>query len=96
MVLSIGMRPCNGALVVLVFAFSPGVVAAGIAAVLLGLGTALTVSVLATLAVGAKGLAQRLGKAGNPLAERLIWGAELLGGVIVLLFGLVMLVATFP
>lgn len=96
-VLSIGMRPCNGALVVLVFAFSQGVVAAGIAAVLLmGLGTALTVSVLATLAVGAKGLAQRLGKAGNPLAERLIWGAELLGGVIVLLFGLVMLVATFP
>ncbi len=96
-VMSVGMRPCNGALVVLVFALSQGVMAAGIAAVLLmGLGTALTVSVLASLAVGAKGLAQRLGKSGNPLFGRLIWGAELLGGVIVLLFGLVMLVATFP
>jgi nickel/cobalt exporter len=96
-VLSVGIRPCSGALVVLVFALSQGVLAAGIAAVLLmGLGTALTVSALATLAVGAKGLAQRLGNAGNPALGRALWGAELLGGVIVLLFGLVMLYATFP
>lgn len=96
-VLGVGMRPCSGALVVLVFSLSQGLLAAGIAAVLLmGLGTALTVSVLASVAVGAKGLAQRLGRAENPAIGRAIWGAELLGGVIVLLFGLVMLAATFP
>lgn len=56
-VLAVGLRPCSGALVVLVFALSQGLLAAGIASVLLmGLGTAITVAALATLAVTAKGL----------------------------------------
>ncbi len=95
-VLGVGLRPCSGALVVLVFAYSQGILAAGIAAVfLMGLGTAITVSSLAVLAVGAKGFATRyLGRDGR-LGGRLVWWAELAGAVVVFLFGAVLLLASF-
>lgn len=95
-VLAVGLRPCSGALVVLVFALSQGVLAAGIAAVLLmGLGTAITVAALATLAVTAKGLAGRIGGADSAVARTLVWWAELAGAVCVLGFGVLLLVASF-
>ena len=96
MVLGVGLRPCSGALVVLVFALSQGILPAGILAVfLMGLGTAITVSVLAVLAVGAKGFAARyLGRNGK-IGGRLVWWAELVGAVVVFLFGAVLLLASF-
>jgi len=95
-VLGVGLRPCSGALVVLVFAFSQGILAAGIAAVfLMGLGTAITVSVLAALAVGAKGLATRYLNRDGALGNRIVWWAELVGAVIVFLFGATLLLAAF-
>lgn len=94
-VLAVGLRPCSGALVVLVFALSQGLLAAGIAAVLLmGLGTAITVSLLATIAVTAKGLAVRIGGADNPATAAVVWWLELLGALAVLAFGLLLLVAS--
>jgi ABC-type nickel/cobalt efflux system permease component RcnA/ABC-type uncharacterized transport system substrate-binding protein len=94
-VLAVGLRPCSGALVVLVFALSQGVLAAGIASVLLmGLGTAITVATLATLAVTAKGLAGRIGGADSALASTVVWWAELAGAVCVLGFGVLLLVAS--
>jgi nickel/cobalt exporter len=94
-VLSVGLRPCSGALVVLLFALTQGIFVQGIAAVfLMGLGTAITVAVLASIAVGAKGLATRyLGRDGT-LAARVVWWAEVAGAVIVLLFGVLLLVAS--
>nr|WP_128565031.1 nickel transporter [Methylobacterium crusticola] len=63
-VLAAGTRPCAGAVLVLVFALSQGVLWTGVAAVLaMALGTALTTGALAGLAVFAKGLA--LGLAGG-------------------------------
>lgn len=95
MVLAVGLRPCSGALVVLVFALSQGLLAAGIVSVLLmGLGTAITVATLASIAVGAKGLAGRIGGADSALARGLVWWAELVGAVLVLLFGVLLLVAS--
>lgn len=94
-VLAVGLRPCSGALVVLVFALSQGVLAAGIAAVfLMGLGTAITVGLLATLAVTAKGLARRIGGADNQTTAAVVWWAELLGAFAVLGFGIVLLIAS--
>ena len=94
-VLAVGMRPCSGALVVLVFALSQGLLAAGIAAVLLmGLGTAITVSLLATLAVTAKGLARRIGGIDNPVTGAVVWWVELLAAVAVLCFGVLLLIAS--
>ncbi|MDB5613327.1 MAG: hypothetical protein JWQ22_980 [Devosia sp.] len=94
-VLAVGMRPCSGALVVLVFALSQGVLLAGIAAVLLmGLGTAITVSLLATIAVTAKGLARRIGGADNPVTAAVVWWVELLAAVGVLCFGVLLVIAS--
>lgn len=94
-VLSVGLRPCSGALVVLVFALSQGLLLAGIAAVfLMGAGTAITVAALATLAVTAKGMAARIGGVDNPVTARIVWWLELAGAVAVLGFGVVLLMAS--
>lgn len=94
--LAVGLRPCSGALVVMVFALSQGVLAAGIVSVLLmGLGTAITVAVLASLAVGAKGLVVRMGGGESALARGIVWWAELAGAVFVLLFGVLLLLASW-
>jgi len=94
-VLAVGLRPCSGALVVLVFALSQGLLPAGIAAVfLMGAGTAITVATLATLAVTAKGLARRIGGADNPMTAAVVWWVELLGALAVLAFGVLLLIAS--
>jgi ABC-type nickel/cobalt efflux system permease component RcnA len=91
----VGLRPCSGALVVLVFALSQGLLAAGIAAVfLMGAGTAITVAVLATLAVSVKDLASRIGGADNAVTTALLWWLELFAAAAVLAFGLLMLLAS--
>ncbi len=94
-VLSAGLRPCTGALLVLVFALSQGIFLAGVvSAFLMGLGTAITVSLLAVVAVSAKGLARRYLDANGRLGSRLVSAAELLGALVVLAFGLAMLFAS--
>ena len=60
-VVAVGLRPCSGAIIVLVFALAQGLFWAGIASTfVMGLGTAITVGTIATLAVGAKALAKRV------------------------------------
>ncbi len=94
-VVGVGLRPCSGALIVLVFALSQGLLPAGIVAVLLmGLGTGITVAVLAGLAVGAKGLARRLAGAESRWMGGVLWWAELAGAMLVFAFGLVLLLAS--
>ncbi|HEY6669781.1 MAG TPA: hypothetical protein VI075_02465 [Methyloceanibacter sp.] len=57
-VFSVGIRPCTGAILVLVFALTQGLFWAGVAATFaMALGTAITVAVLATLALGSRELA---------------------------------------
>jgi ABC-type nickel/cobalt efflux system permease component RcnA len=93
-VLAVGLRPCSGALVVMVFALSQGVLWAGIAAVfLMGLGTAITVATLATLAMFAKGAARRLSGGRQTIALHLVWWAELCGAFFVFVFGIVLVLA---
>ncbi len=92
-VLAIGLRPCTGALLILVFALAQGLIWTGVAATFaMALGTALTVGVIAAIAVGAKSLALRLasGMSGGAgiIAVRSV---EMAGGVIVLAFGLMLL-----
>ncbi len=94
-VLAVGLRPCSGALVVLVFALSQGLLPAGIAAVfLMGVGTAITVALLATIAVTAKGLARRIGGADNLVTASIVWWVELLAAAAVLAFGVLLLMAS--
>lgn len=93
-ILAVGLRPCSGALIVLVFALSQGLLMAGIAATFaMALGTGITVAALASLAVGAKGLALRLAGEESRLAHRVHRAIEILGAVIVLLLGSILLIA---
>jgi nickel/cobalt exporter len=93
-ILAVGLRPCTGALVVLVFALSQGMIAAGIASTLaMAVGTGITVSLLAGLAVGAKDLAVRLFGEGSPMAVRIHRTIEIVGATVVFLLGLTLLIA---
>lgn len=96
-VVSVGTRPCSGALIVLVFALSQGVLAAGVIAVyLMGAGTAITVSLLALLAVSARGLALRFAAVGGSgVATATLWWVELAGALAVFAFGTLLLLASF-
>ncbi|MEI2386827.1 nickel/cobalt transporter [Breoghania sp. JC706] len=94
-ILAVGLRPCTGALIVLVFALSQGLALAGIASTfVMALGTGLTVSALAVFAVTARGLAMRLAGESSPLAFRIHRTVEIGGSVLVFLLGFVLLTAT--
>ena len=91
-VLAAGIRPCAGAIIVLVFALSQGLFAAGIAATFaMALGTALTTSAIAVLAVFAKRLALRLAGGRGAAAALVVAGLELLAAAFVLVLGLALL-----
>ena len=60
-IFAVGLRPCSGAILVLVFALAQGIFWAGVAATfVMGLGTAITVAAIATLTVTATAFAARL------------------------------------
>jgi len=91
-VLSVGIRPCSGALIVLVFALAQGILWAGIASTfLMGVGTALTIATLAVIAVYAKGLASRLTGADSNRALVAMTVLEIGGALMITAFGLLLL-----
>jgi ABC-type nickel/cobalt efflux system permease component RcnA len=93
-VAAVGLRPCSGALIVLSFAFLNGLWAGGVLSVFaMALGTAITVSVLATIAVTAKNWAVAIagdGRAGNRVHATI----EIAGAAMVFLLGLALLGAS--
>lgn len=90
-VFAVGLRPCSGAIVVLSFALLNGLVLGGVLSVLaMALGTAITVAVIATVAVFAKDVALRFGAAGG----KRLWvldAVELLGALLVVALGALLL-----
>jgi nickel/cobalt transporter (NicO) family protein len=97
-VLSVGLRPCSGAILVLVLAFAMNLVWAGVAAVMaMSAGTALTVSALAALSVYARKSAVVLGgylSEDSPRFTQVLDGIGMLGGILILLFGMALLQAS--
>jgi nickel/cobalt exporter len=91
-IIAVGLRPCSGAILVLVFALAQGLFWAGVASTfVMGFGTAITVAAIATFAVAAKTVAKRIAvhRAGaGVLAMR---GIEAAAAVVVLAFGLALL-----
>jgi nickel/cobalt transporter (NicO) family protein len=91
-VVAAGARPCSGAIVVLTFALAQGLFPAGIAATFaMALGTAVTTSALATLAVFAKGAATRLAGHESSRAALVARGLELAAALCVLAYGAALL-----
>jgi ABC-type nickel/cobalt efflux system permease component RcnA len=88
-IFAVGMRPCSGAILVLVFSLAQGLFLAGIAATfVMGLGTAITVAAIAVIAVSAKGLARRLSAGREGSGALIMRGVEFGAAGLVLLFGL--------
>ncbi|KFG70501.1 nickel/cobalt transporter [Microvirga sp. BSC39] len=87
-----GIRPCAGALIVLVFTLSQGLFAAGIAATFaMALGTALTTSAIAALAVFFKAMTLKLAGGRGASGAIAIAGLELLAAAFVLVLGVSLL-----
>ena len=96
---AVGIRPCSGAIVVLLVAHSLGLHWAGVAAVLaMSIGTAIAVSVLAAIAVYARafavGVSARLPGSGGA-AGVVLELVALSGGVAILVLGLLLFQAAW-
>ncbi len=93
-VFSVGVRPCTGAILVLVFAVTQGLFWAGVAATFaMALGTAITVAALAVFALGSRELALKLG--GGGMWASAVWTTCAIGGAIVIfLFGALLFAAS--
>lgn len=93
-VAAVGIRPCTGALIVLSFSFLNGLIFGGVVSVLaMALGTAITVSVLATIAVTAKNWAVALAGDGR-MGNRVHATIEVAGAAFVFVLGATLLTAS--
>ena len=91
-IIAVGLRPCSGAIIVLVFALAQGLFWIGVASTfVMGLGTAITVAAIATLAVGARGLADRFAKARPGAGMLLLRGLETAAALVIVFFGAALL-----
>jgi nickel/cobalt exporter len=91
-ILAVGIRPCSGAIIVLVFALSQHMLAVGVVSTLvMALGTGITVAVLATIAVSARGFAMQLAGSDSIAGHRIVHGLEIAAAGLVLILGVVLL-----
>jgi nickel/cobalt exporter len=91
-IVAVGLRPCSGAILVLVFALAQGLFWIGVASTfVMGLGTAITVAAIASFAVGARTLAARFAKSREGAGGLLLRGLEVGAAALVLAFGALLL-----
>jgi nickel/cobalt transporter (NicO) family protein len=91
-IVAVGLRPCSGAILVLVFALAQGLFWAGVAATfVMALGTAITVAAIATVAVAARSFASQVAKSHSGYGALTMRGIEVAAAVVVLGFGVLLL-----
>lgn len=91
---AVGLRPCSGAILVLLFTLTNGLLWIGVLSTLaMGLGVAITVSVISLGGLGMQRAAAHLGKSNEVLARRARKLAALSGALLISLFGLAQFVA---
>jgi nickel/cobalt exporter len=91
-IVAVGLRPCSGAIIVLVFALAQGLFWAGVVATfVMGLGTAVTVAAIAVLAVAAKAWAGRIAGAASGYGTLALRGVEVGAALLITAFGALLL-----
>jgi nickel/cobalt transporter (NicO) family protein len=91
-IVAVGLRPCSGAILVLVFALAQGLFWAGVVATLvMGVGTAITVAAIATIAVGARAWAKRFAESRAGYGMLAMRGVEAGAAVVIIAFGSLLL-----
>jgi nickel/cobalt exporter len=88
-IVAVGLRPCSG---VLVFALAQGLFWVGVASTfVMGIGTAITVAVIASIAVGARAWAQHFADARSGYGMLAMRGIEVGAAVVIIAFGALLL-----
>ncbi len=91
-VIAVGLRPCSGAIIVLIFALAQDMFWTGIGATLvMGLGTAITVAAIATLAWTARQAASRLANAQAGVGVLALRAIEVGASALIVAFGALLL-----
>lgn len=98
-VLSMGLRPCSGAIMMLLFSKVIGVYGWGVlSALAMAVGTALTVSAMALLVQVSRALALKLSRGASPAGwQKVGWsGLSLVGGVLLVAVGIMLWLSATP
>ena len=91
-VMAVGLRPCSGAIIVLIFALAQDLFWTGVGATLLmGLGTALTVAAIATLAVSARQVAGHIASTQAGWGMLAMRAVEVGASALMIAFGILLL-----
>jgi len=91
-IVAVGLRPCSGAILVLVFALAQGLFWTGVVSTfIMGLGTAITVAAIATIAVFAKVWARRVADTQSGYGMLAMRGIEVGAAVVIIAFGVLLL-----
>ena len=91
-IIAVGLRPCSGAILVLVFALAQGLFWAGVVATfVMGVGTAITVAIIAMIAVGARTWAKRLTDSRSGYGMLAMRGIEAGAALVIIAFGCLLL-----
>ena len=91
-IVAVGLRPCSGAILVLVFALAQGLFWAGVVATLvMGVGTAITVAIIAMIAVGARTWAKRFTDSRSGYGMLAMRGVEAGAALVIIAFGCLLL-----
>jgi len=86
--MTVGIRPCTGAILVMLFALSQGILWVGILSTfVMSFGTALTVSAIAVLAVGSRDLAVRMWGKESAWGGRIETAVGIGGAILVIALG---------
>src|SRR5262249_40919731 len=87
-IVAVGLRPCSGAILVLVFALAQGLFWAGvISTFVMALGTAITVATIATIAVGARAWAKHITQTRSGYGILAMRGLEVGAALVIIAFG---------
>ena len=91
-IVAVGLRPCSGAILVLVFALAQGLFWLGVVSTFaMGIGTAITVAAIAVFAVAARGAAARFAAAKPGPGMIVLRALETGAAVLIVLFGAALL-----
>ena len=91
-IVAVGLRPCSGAILVLVFALAQGLFWAGVVATFaMGAGTAITVAIIAMIAVGARTWAKRFTDSRSGYGMLAMRGVEAGAALVIIAFGSLLL-----
>jgi nickel/cobalt transporter (NicO) family protein len=91
-IVAVGLRPCSGAILVLVFALAQGLFWVGAASTfVMGLGTFITVATIATIAVSARSWAGRMAASRSGYGNLAMRGIEAGAAMLIIAFGALLL-----